>query len=219
MSVLSTTLWRPHPGRTGDVIKTANDARLIHERRGGRVTVTAWSYAGDRSGTLGYTVMFPDLVAFGKFSDALVADEEWRRFNAERIDIPDAPGTPVSQHLAVDQPGFETQEVSAGTFLLVQQLQLKPGRTAAEVLSLAADVRALILECGATQAVMQRVLVGGTLTSLFVGVIAFASAESYAQSVGRYAGDPRGQALLERLMGPDSPVNVVSSSTGRVLAR
>ena len=217
MSVTTYTAWRVHPGRTADFLKVVKAGQSIHARHGARGVLAAHANAGPASGSYTYGLLFPDLASWGSWSEALRSDEEWQALLRSEVQSLNSPAAMVSQHMAADQPGFEIEEPAPGSFLYTQVFRLAPGRTSAEVMSLASDVKALSLEHGAAAVTLQRITAGGDLTLSYLAIYTFASAIAYAEWQVRYASDPRGQALIERAFGPDSPITGMTSSHARVI--
>ena len=97
MGVLSMTNWRVQPGRTAEFVQGAAEAKALHERHGARVFLAQWQNAGAGTGVLGYGMLFTDIQAWGRATDALGGDQAWLAFVQQRIDAADAGATLVSR--------------------------------------------------------------------------------------------------------------------------
>jgi hypothetical protein len=94
MTVISTNLWLPSPGRLEEFTAAVSVAKKIHERLGARVAV--WRTAvGGQANTVAYTTEFDDMASFGTFADKLATDEEWQTFWAAASSSTDAIATLV----------------------------------------------------------------------------------------------------------------------------
>lgn len=217
MGVLSMTNWRVQPGRTAEFVQGAAEAKALHERHGARVFLAQWQNAGARTGLLGYGMLFTDIQAWGRATDALGGDQAWLAFVQQRIDAADAGATLVSQSLNSDQPGFEAAEHPApGTFILVSSSHLAPGRSAEEVLRLAHDWKQASADLGAQWMRYRRTILGGEQSLSFVASYGFAGAASYAAFIAKLA-EPARQGLMQASFGPSSPLVNFSQASGRVL--
>jgi len=70
--------WKPAPGRSAEMLKSAAEARAIHEKAGASV------FTGiDQNGILHYVTTFPDWAAWAKFGTAMQSSKEWQAFWAK----------------------------------------------------------------------------------------------------------------------------------------
>lgn len=215
---MSYTSWRVTPGRTQDFLKPVGRGKSIHESLGAQAILASFGNAGSATGVYGYGLLFPDLPAWGAFSDALIKNPDWLQLVNQHVDTPSPAATVVSQQVFVDQPGFETTRPEPGTFVVSYAFQQTASARAADVLSLSAENRDLWLKHGALAVSFQRAFIGGELTLNYSLVIAFPSAEAYANCWQSYSADSKTQDLLERTFGPGSPLMGLRAATGRVLA-
>jgi hypothetical protein len=80
MSAVSQVLtWRPVPDQAKEFFGKVAKAKAIHERMGCTVNIAS-SVAGGEVGTVVYMMTFESGAAYGVFTDALEADQEWVEF-------------------------------------------------------------------------------------------------------------------------------------------
>ena len=105
MTVVSTHVWLPSPGRDEEFTAAVSVAKKIHERLGARVAV--WrTIIGGGPNSVAYTTEFDDMTAFGTFSDKLATDEEWRAFWAAANSSTDAIATLMDTVLVSEVEGL-----------------------------------------------------------------------------------------------------------------
>ncbi len=105
MTVVSTHLWLPSPGRMDEFTAAVSVAKKIHERLGARVAVWRTSLGGVPD-TFAYTTAFEDMTSFGTFSDKLAVDEEWQAFWAAATSSTDALATLLNTVLVSEVEGL-----------------------------------------------------------------------------------------------------------------
>ena len=218
MAILSTALWRVNPGRGADFMQAAAEAKKIHERLGARTFLMQWSNNGASSGVMGYGLLFPDLVAWGKFSDASVTDQANNAFLQQHVASANASATLLSQTVANDLPGFEaTDPASPGTVVLAVSSALTPGKTTADAVALLTRWKPVALEFGAQWARARRVMLGGESSLRITVTVGFPNAAAYADWQLRFSGEQTGQELQAAVYGAGSPFTNFAHATGRVL--
>jgi hypothetical protein len=219
MSVLQTTQWRANPGRAADFIKLAGEAKKIHERLGVRATLVSWTNAGSNTGTFGYGLLSADFPAWGGFADAAAADAEWTAWSQKNVGTAEPAATLLSQLTAVDQPGFETAAPpTPGSVISLSRSQLAPGRSAEEVLRLAAEYRTIALALGAQSVQVRRVIYGGEASLAFTVATLFESTAALGIWQTKLAADGGGRAFIQAAFGPASPLVGSVQQTGRVIS-
>jgi hypothetical protein len=105
MTVVSTHVWLPSPGRADEFTAAVSVAKKIHERLGARVAV--WSTTiGGVPDSVAYTTEFDDMTSFGTFADKLATDEEWQAFWAAATSSTDAIATLLNTVLVSEVEGL-----------------------------------------------------------------------------------------------------------------
>lgn len=105
MTVVSTFVWLPSPGRRDEFDAAVAVAKKIHERVGARVAV--WNTTvGGVANSVAYTTEFEDMTSFGTFSDKLQSDEEWQAFWAAATSSTDAIATLLDTVLMSEVEGL-----------------------------------------------------------------------------------------------------------------
>src|SRR5947207_1371343 len=104
MSVLSVTLTRPKPGRTGDSIAMGMQAAKLLPRIGaGDCRLVVAEAAGEGAGTQVFTIEFESNEAYGIFSDKASVDPQLEALG-ERLTAEDSPAIVVFQGLITEIP-------------------------------------------------------------------------------------------------------------------
>ena len=218
MSILQTTQGRVIPGRTAEFLKLAGEAKKIHERLGGRATLINWSSAGSSTGTFGYGLVSPDFPAWGRFADAVSGDAEWLAWSQKNLGTADPSATLISQGTSADQPGFDsTAPLAPGSVISATTSQLVPGRSAEEVLKLAAEYKTIALALGAKMVSVRRVIYGGETSLSYTVVTVFENAAALGDWQVKLASDAGGRAFIQAAFGPTSPFTGISQRIGRAL--
>jgi len=78
MAVATVTAWRPEPGKREELIQLFKNAKVIHERHGGRVRMWAAGMSGPNVGTLTYVIEHDDMAALARFGEKLATDADWQ---------------------------------------------------------------------------------------------------------------------------------------------
>jgi len=88
-AVLSVATWRPHPGKSPEVLANFAAAKKIVERLGGKVRTVASSFGGTPS-SFGFIIEVESWTAFGAFGEKISTDPEWQTFWATASAHPSA---------------------------------------------------------------------------------------------------------------------------------
>ena len=102
-SVTTLTQVRPNPGGLEGTMQQIKTVKSVVERLGATLSARQNFIAGENTGTIGVAVTYDDLAAFGKGTDALLADPEYQGVLA-RTTAADAPGVILSRAQAVEIP-------------------------------------------------------------------------------------------------------------------
>ncbi len=218
MPVVSNAIWQVHAGRQGDIISAMSRSRAIHERLGARVFAIQATVAGTNSLRVNYLQWFPDLGAFGQYSDALAADTEWQVFVRDVLNSANPMATLIANSVGVDVPGFDTalpERQPAGTVLSTVQWQPQPGRMA-EVVQRLAEWRGIASRHGLTTRFVQT-SVGGPQTGILTTAIVFPNMTAYAKSSEALQADPAFQQLWQAALAADAAATPLGQTLGRVM--
>lgn len=115
--VAQVNIWNPLPGRGPETLQNAMQAKAIHEKLGANVTI-----AQDQNGSLHYAVIFENWPAYGRFSDAMLASDEWQKF-WQRISAD--PSAELAYTFMINNPVV----ADAKPVSLVFSWDVQPGRT------------------------------------------------------------------------------------------
>jgi hypothetical protein len=105
--VTEVRVWQPAPGRSADMMKSAMEAKAIHEKLGAKVFVGV-----DHMGNLQYAVTFADWAGWAAFQKAMQTSKDWQAFWA-KADVPNPDSTNVATYYLEQPVVAKVQAVSA----------------------------------------------------------------------------------------------------------
>ena len=209
MAVLQSPLWEVAPGRRQELIGHAAHSKKIHERHGCKVRLLQVEIAGTNSNRLAYILRHENLTAFGKFSAALQADEEWLAFQQNVIGSASPAGTLVSHGLAVELPGFEGPfPVTGKSVSVLTQLRANPGGMEA-LLGQIKTVKDIVEKNGATVSV-RTMQVAGQNTGLIGAAVSYDDIEAFGKGTDAVIATPEYGKLMAEMGAKDAPGTIVS---------
>jgi hypothetical protein len=105
--VTEVRVWKPAPGRSAEMMKSAMEAKAIHEKLGANVFVGV-----DQMGNLQYGVAFADWGGWAAFNKALQTSKDWQAFWT-KYDVPNPNSTNVSTFYLNQPLVAKTQAITA----------------------------------------------------------------------------------------------------------
>ncbi len=210
MTVVSTWMCRPKPGRLDASIALLHEAAKLIERHGGQdIRVMQASVAGAGTGSISTSCEFADLTAYGTFTDETALDVETATI-VNRSAAVDSPIIAESAGIFTEIPLDRRAATGRGAIVAVYMNRPVPGRFT-QALQLASDAFDLLEAGGALRSRLLQATMAGEMADTHVSVVEYESNRAFGAASDAFMASPKGQKLMETITGKDCPIVTLGS--------
>ncbi len=214
MTVISSVLWQPKPGREQEFLQLGAQARAVFTRAGGRVRLWRSTAAGPSTGRYQNVVVYDSFAAWDRAQEALTTDPEAVALR-ERAFAADSPATSLGTAIFTNLPEFDTPMPGAPggpRVRFLRQFTAEKGRQD-EVRQLLKESRDHMIRLGALHFRVAQGIAAGPGPAMLAAFTEYADRSAYAATLDRATADEAlGAFFRTRLFAAGSPLTAVGTS-------
>jgi hypothetical protein len=213
MTVLLASISRARPERRRDIPAIALEGAKLLTRHGAtscRLSVA--DLAGEASNTWVFSAEWPTGEAYGATMDEMTGDAEAEGF-VEMLYSNEAPMEMLSTSLLSEIELGRSPSGQAGSVTEAYVSRIRPGRLE-DAIALGPEAFDFLERNGARNGRLFMTTAGGSMTETLVASWEFENMRAYGRCSDAFESD-EGRALLQKVMGADSPTITISSGVYR----
>jgi hypothetical protein len=209
VTVVNVFIGQPKPGRYEDALELNRASKKVLERHGAKnPRVMVGAVSSSAYGTIVNSCEFEDLEAWGAFYDEVMADEELLAMQAQ-VQGANTPYATQSMSVVTEIPMGRTRGRSGNVVAAFMSAPVT-GRFE-DAIALGGQFFDVIERHGARNCRGFQQGANGVLPDVLVAVMDFDNMRAYGAAMTSLLSDPAGQAVVEAVQGPDSPIKPIST--------